>query len=408
MDKTPRAQWSLDPEVVFLNHGSFGACPRVVLEAQSKLRAQMEAQPVRFLQREFEPLLDAARAELAAFLKTRPDDLVFVHNATAGVNAVVRSLDFRPGDELLTTDHAYNACRNVLVEAARRSGATVVVAEVPFPLAGEEDIFTAVMAKVTDRTRLAMIDHITSPTALVFPVARLIRALEQRGVEVLIDGAHAPGAVPLDLDGLRPHYYTGNLHKWVCAPKGAAFLWARTDRQEALRPTIVSHGENVRRPGRSAFHDRFDWPGTLDPTAWLSVPEALRFGAGLYAGGWDELRERNHQLAISARALVASRLGVPLPCPNQLLSCMATIPLPEPLQRRPFSGERFDPLQTEIYEDALVEVPVMRWGKPVRRWLRLSAHAYNTAADYQVLAETVARLTPLAGGAIGSRIKARG
>jgi isopenicillin-N epimerase len=250
------------------------------------------------------------------------------------------------------------------------------------------------MAKVSDRTRFALIDHITSPTALVFPVARLIRALEQRGVEVLIDGAHAPGAVSLDLDGLRPHYYTGNLHKWVCAPKGAGFLWARPDRQEVLRPVIVSHGENIRRPSRSAFHDRFDWPGTLDPTAWLSVPEALRFGAGLCAGGWDELRERNHQLAISARALVASRLGVPLPCPNQLLSCMATIALPEPFQRRPFNAERFDPIQGEIYEKSCVEVPVMRWGKAMRRWLRLSAHAYNTTSDYRTLAETVVRLTP--------------
>ncbi|MGB8170691.1 MAG: aminotransferase class V-fold PLP-dependent enzyme [Chthoniobacteraceae bacterium] len=394
MDKSPRAQWPLDPEVVFLNHGSFGACPRVVLEAQADLRAQMEAQPVRFLQREYEPLLDAARAELAIFLKARPDDLVFVHNATAGVNAVVRSLDFRAGDELLTTDHAYNACRNVLVEAARRSGASVVVAAVPFPLASEEEIFGAIMAKVTDRTRLAMIDHITSPTALVFPVARLITALEQRGVEVLIDGAHAPGAVPLDLDGLRPHYYTGNLHKWVCAPKGAAFLWVRPDRQEAVRPSIVSHGENIRRPGRSAFHDRFDWPGTLDPTAWLSVPAALRFGAGLFAGGWDELRERNRQLAISARALVASRLGVPLPCPNHLLASMAAIALPEPLQRRPFNGERFDPVQVELYEKARVEVPVMRWGPSPRRWLRISAHAYNTTGDYRTLAETVARFRP--------------
>ncbi len=392
MDKSPRAQWPLDPEVVFLNHGSFGACPRVVLAAQTKLRAQMEAQPVRFLQREYEPLLDAARAELAAFLKARPEDLVFVQNATAGVNAVVRSLDFRAGDELLTTDHAYNACRNVLVEAARRSGASVVVAAVPFPLASEDEIFDAIMAKVTDRTRLAMIDHITSPTALVFPVARLITALEQRGVEVLIDGAHAPGAVPLDLEGLRPHYYTGNLHKWVCAPKGAAFLWVRPDRQEAIRPPIVSHGENVHRPGRSAFHDRFDWPGTLDPTAWLSVPVALRFGAVLWAGGWDELRERNRQLAIAARALVASRIGVSLACPNHLLASMATIALPEPLQLSPFHGERFDPVQVELYEKARVEVPVVRWGTPPRRWLRISAHAYNSTRDYLLLAETVAGL----------------
>jgi isopenicillin-N epimerase len=387
-----RAHWLLDPEVVFLNHGSFGACPRFVLEAQAKLRGQMEAQPVRFLQREFEPLLDAARAALAEFLKARPEDLVLVHNATAGVNAVVRCFDFQPGDELLTTNHDYNACRNVLAEAARRSGAKVILAEVPFPLAGEDDIFHAIMARVTDRTRLAMIDHVTSPTALVFPIARLVRALEARGVEVLVDGAHAPGSVPLDLEALRPHYYAGNLHKWVFAPKGAAFLWVRSDRQEAVRPAIVSHGENVRRPGRSAFHDRFDWPGTLDPTAWLSVPAALDFGAGLFPGGWDELRERNHELALSARALLADRLGVALPCPDHLLASMATLPLPEPFQQRAFNGERFDPLQSELYEKARVELPIVRWGKPLRRWLRLSAQAYNTMGEYGVLAESLLRL----------------
>ena len=397
MDKRHRALWPLDPEVVFLNHGSFGACPQGVLDEQARLRAQLEAQPVRFLQRELEPLLDDARADLATFLKAQPDDLVFVPNATAGVNAVARSLRFAEGDELLTTDHAYNACRNVLVEAAQRSGATLVVAAVPFPVASADEIFDAIMAKVTERTRFAMIDHITSPTALVFPIARLVRALEQRGIEVLVDGAHAPGAVPLDLDGLRPHYYTGNLHKWVCAPKGAAFLWARPDRQDALRPPIISHGENTRRPGRSAFHDRFDWPGTLDPTAWLSVPSALRFGAGLFPGGWDELRERNRQLAISARALVASRIGVPLPCPSELLACMATIPLPERFQRRPFLGERFDPIQSELYAAARVEVPIVRWGNPRRRAVRISAHAYNSTADYRILAEAVAHLNSSGG-----------
>lgn len=376
--------------MTFLNHGSFGACPHAVLDEQTRLRGQLEAQPVRFLQRELEPLLDAARTELAAFLSARVDELVFVQNATAGVNAVVRSLELRAGDELLTTDHAYNACHNVLVEAARRSGATVVVARIPFPLTDDGQIVEAILAKVTPRTRFAMIDHVTSPTALVFPVARLIVELERRGVEVLIDGAHAPGAVPLDLSELRPHYYTGNLHKWVCAPKGAAFLWARPERQEALRPTIVSHGENVRRPGRSAFHDRFDWPGTFDPTAILAVPAALRFCAGLHKNGWNDLRESNRQLAIAARAVVASVLGVPLPCPNQLLACMATIPLPEVLQSRPFNGERFDPIQTELYDRKRIEVPIIRWGAPTRRWVRISAHAYNRVSEYQHLAWALA------------------
>jgi isopenicillin-N epimerase len=392
MDKPLRGHWQLDPDVVFLNHGSFGACPRVVLAAQAQFREQLEAQPVRFLQRELEPLLDAARAELAVFLNCQTDDLVFVQNATAGVNAVVRSLELKPGDELLTTNHDYNACRNVLIEAARRSGAKVVVAQVPFPVAGDTEVFDAIMAAVTERTRFAMIDHVTSPTALVFPVGRIVRALEQRGIEVLVDGAHAPGSVPLDLESIRPHYYTGNLHKWVFAPKGAGFLWVRRSQHGIVRPPVVSHGENTRRPGRTELHDRFDWPGTLDPTAWLAVPAALHFGASLIPGGWDALRAHNHQAAIAARAVIAGWLGVTLPCPSEMLASMATLPLPQRLQDRPYAGERFDPLQAELYERTKIEVPIVRWGNPVQRWVRISAQAYNTTGEYRALAEALARL----------------
>jgi len=385
-------QFMFRPGITFLNHGSFGACPRVVLEAQAEWRARMERQPVQFLWRDLPDLIDAARGELGKFLKAETDDLVFVANATAGVNAVVRSLRFSPGDELLTTDHDYNACRNVLAEAASRVGAKVVVAKVPFPVRDESQIIDAILAAVTPRTRLAMIDHVTSPTALVFPVAKIVRALEAHGIDTLVDGAHAPGAIPLDVGLLRPAYYTGNLHKWVCAPKGAAFLWARPDRQEALRPAIVSHGENTRRPGRSPFHDRFDWPGTLDPTAWLSVPAAIQWGASFLPGGWAELRDRNRLLASAGRALLAGRFNLPLPCPNELLASMATLLLPEPFQQLPINGDRFDVVQARLHSEHNVEVPIVRWGEPKRRYVRLSAQAYNSTDDYRALAEALDRL----------------
>jgi len=395
---SPLAQhWTLDPGVTFLNHGSFGATPRPVLEAQAEWRARMERQPVQFLWRDLPGLIDSARATLADFVGANADNLVFVANATSGVNAVIRSLDLQAGDELLTTNHDYNACRNVLAETAARVGARVVVAQVPFPLASEQQIIDAILGAVTPRTRLAMIDHITSPTALIFPVAKIIRRLEARGVETLVDGAHAPGAVPLDIEHWRPAYYTGNLHKWVCAPKGAGFLWARPDRQEALRPTVMSHGENTRRPGRSAFHDRFDWPGTLDPTAWLSVPAAIQFGATLFPGGWEEWRDRNRTLVTSARALLAGRFGIPLPAPNELLGTMATIPLPEPLQRVPHVTGRFDSIQTRLLDQHGIEVPIVRWGEPRRRFVRISAHAYNSTEDYRALAEALARIGEAAG-----------
>ena len=391
---SPHAQhWSLSPEIIFLNHGSFGACPLPVLAAQQELRARMERQPVRFMQRDLDPLLDSAREHLATFLSADPRHLAFIPNATAGVNAILRSLDFQPGDEILTTDHDYNACRCVLLDTARRTGARVIVAPIPFPLTDAQQIIDSILAAATARTRLAFIDHITSPTALVFPIEKIVRLLDERGIDCLVDGAHAPGSLPLALDTLRPAYYTGNLHKWVCAPKGAGFLYVRPDRQAPIRPAILSHGENIRRPGRSHFHDRFDWPGTLDPTAWLTVPDAIRFGATLHPGGWPELYDQNRALAAAGRALIAGRLGIPLPAPNAMLAAMATIPLPDSFQRAPFTSDRIDPLQTRLLDEHRIEVPIIRWGTPARRFVRLSAQAYNSTEDYRALAAALAGAT---------------
>ena len=388
---SPHAQhWSLSPDVTFLNHGSFGACPIPVLAAQHELRARMERQPVRFMQRDLEPLLDSAREHLAAFLSADPRHLVFLPNATTGVNAILHSLDFQPGDEILTTDHDYNACRCVLLETARRTGAKVIVAPVPFPLTDDQQIIDAILGSVTQRTRLAFIDHITSPTALVFPIEKIIRLLDECGIDCLVDGAHAPGSIPLELDTLRPAYYTGNLHKWVCAPKGAAFLYVRPDRQDPIRPAVISHGENTCRPGRTHFHDRFDWPGTLDPTAWLAVPDAIRFCATLYPGGWPQLYDQNRTLAAAGRTLIAGHLGIPLPAPANLLASMATLPLSESLQRVPFTSDRIDPLQTRLLDAHRIEVPIIRWGTPARRHLRISAQAYNATEDYRALAAALA------------------
>src|SRR5262245_22996406 len=290
--------WGLDGSVTFLNHGSFGACPLRVLERQQELRRRLEAEPVRFMIRELEAELDRARAALAAFVGADPDDLVFVPNATTGVNTVLRSLPLRAGDELLITNQAYNACHQALNAVAEQSGATVTVVPVPFPLRDASEIVDAVLAAVTPRTRLALLDHVTSPTGLVLPLERLVPALAERGVDSLVDGAHAPGMVPLDLRRLGAAYCTANCHKWPCPPKGAALLVVRGDRQSLVHPLVTSHGRNSPRRDRSRFQLEFGWTGTDDPTACLCVPDALEHLGAQLPGGWPQLMRANHELAL--------------------------------------------------------------------------------------------------------------
>jgi isopenicillin-N epimerase len=386
-----RRHWKLKPGIVFLNHGSFGACPRFILDLQARLRDEMEGEPVQFLWRRYEERLEPARVALARFVGARPRDLVFVTNATTAVNAVVRSAGLRRGDEVLTTSLDYNACRNALVQATGQAGAKLSVARIPFPIQHPEQVVTAVMSAVTPRTRLAMIDHVTSDSALVLPVARLVRELAARGVDVLVDGAHAPGMVSVNLKALGAAYYTGNLHKWVCAPKGAAFLSAREDKQAALQPAVISHGNNRPRPGYTPFQDRFDWAGTSDVTAWFCIGEAIRWLGDLLPGGWADLRRRNHALALDARRRLSDRFGVEPACPDSMIGSMATIPLPERFQGTPAAG-RIDPEQLELYDRFGIEAPFSRIGPKSLRCLRVSAHIYNTRAEYDYLGDAMEQL----------------
>jgi len=387
-----KEHWLLDPAITFLNHGSFGACPKIVLAKQNALREQLEREPVRFMVRELEPLLDDARATLAEFVGADPASIAFVPNATAGVNAVLRSLDLDRHDELLVTSHEYNASRNALDYVAGLAGAKVVAIDVPFPLRSSDEIVERVLAAVTDRTRLLLVDHITSQTGLIFPIARLIDELNKRGIDTLVDGAHAPGMIPLNLDALGAAYYTGNLHKWVCAPKGAAFLYVRANRRLGIRPVVISHGANATRTDRSRFHLEFDWPGTFDPTACLSVPTVLQFLASLVDGGWPEVMRRNHELALRARDLLCRRLGIDAPAPDEMLGSMAAVPLPE---GKPYVPTLYgDPLQDALFYEHNIEVPLHPWPYQPKRVLRVSAQLYNTIGDYEKLADALDQLLP--------------
>ena len=384
--------WTLDPGVSFLNHGSFGATPRAVLDAQDEWRARMEREPVAFFGRDLEPALDDARAALGSFLAADPDDLAFVTNATTAINIVARSLRLEPGDEIVLLDHAYPAARNALQVVAGASGARLVTAQLPFPGATPELALEAVMAAVGPRTRLVMLDHVTSPTALVLPVGEIVTALEERGVDTLVDAAHAPGMLDVDIDAIGAAYSAGDCHKWMCAPKGSAFLHVRRDIQERVRPLVISHGATSPRTDRSRFRLEHDWTGTLDPTPWLAVPAAIAFGDGLLPGGWPALRNRGHRLAMSARDLLADTLGEPHPVPEAMIGAMVSVPLPPTTEPRP-SGTYDDPVHAALIA-AGIQAAVSAWpqepdGRAWRRLIRVSCAPYVGLDDLQALARAL-------------------
>jgi isopenicillin-N epimerase len=386
--------WLLDPKLDFLNHGSFGACPRPVLEAQSALRARLEADPVRFMVKELEPLLDAARERLAAFVGARARDLAFVTNTTAGVNALLASFPFRAGDEVLVTDHTYPACRNAAEVWARRAGARFATVPLPLRVSGPSEVVERIVRAVTPKTRLALLDHVTSASALVFPVAELVRELHARGVEVLIDGAHAPGMLALDLDALGADYYVGNLHKWGCTPKGSAMLWVREDHQAAVHPLVTSHGIASTRTDRSRFHLEFDWVGTEDPTAILAVPAALDFLGGLLPGGWDELRAHNHALACEARRVLLAELGGEAICPEDMLGSMATLALPDAREAPNPSAAHLSPLYEPLVARGF-QVLALNFPQAPQQIVRVTCQLYNELEQYRRLAVALRELLAL-------------
>lgn len=390
-----RRHWSLDPTLTFLNHGSFGACPRAVLDHQAELRKRLEASPVQFMHA-VPAELERLRKLVGPFVGADPADIVFVRNATEGVNAVLRSLRFQPGDELLTTNQAYPACVNALRFVAQQWGATVKVAALPFPLESPEQLVAALRAALGPRTRLCLLDHVTSATALVMPVAAIARVLREHGVSSLVDGAHAAGMVELDVRALGVDYYATNFHKWTCAPKGAGMLWVRPELRAQILPSVVSHGFSEPEPRR--FQAMFDWTGTSDPTAWLCLDRTLEFMGSLLPGGWRQLREENHRLALRARDTLCAALGCPRPAPDELIGSMASIPLKPGPELSAAEAEVAahshapDPLYRELSRRGF-EVVVANWPARPQRVLRVSAQLYNTLDEYERLAQALQELS---------------
>jgi isopenicillin-N epimerase len=313
-------------------------------------------------------------------------------NATTGVNTVLRSLEFEPGDEILITDHIYNACRNAATLVAERSGARVVTAGIPFPIRSADEVVDAIVDRVSSRTRLLLVDHVTSPTALVYPITRIVAEMAERGIDTLVDGAHAPGMIPLDVNAIGAAYYTANAHKWMCAPKGAAFLHVRRDRQADIVPTVISHGANSPRTDRSRFRLLFDWTGTTDPTPHLAIPTAIDTMASLVPGGWPALMQHNHRLALHARDLLIGALSIGPPAPDGMLGAMATVPLSD-AAGHPLPSQR-TAVQEWLWEDQRIEVPVSVWPEWPHLILRVSAQIYNRVDQFERLATALSRTVP--------------
>lgn len=400
----PDVPWRLDPSIAFLNHGSFGACPVPVIAAQRALIDRLEADPVRFLSVDIDDLIGDARAIVSRFLGADPEGLVFVPNATTGVSTVLRSLAFRPGDELLTTDHEYNATLNALAEVARRDGARVVVARIPLPITNPGDVVEAILAAVTPRTRLALVSHITSPTAAVLPIEAIVRELDARGIDTLVDAAHAPGQVAVDVEALGAAYWTANGHKWLCGPKGSGVLVVRADRRDRIRPLVISHGWNDL-ADRPRLWKEFDWTGTVDPTPFLALPEAIRVVGALDPGGWPAVMAANRSLALDARARLLGTLGTEPLVPGSMVGSMAAVRLPGD-----WTTSALDALGRALRDDGVV-VPVVGFPVPAARdraadppavgIMRVSAQRYNEPADYD-------RLTAALGRRLADRLPARG
>jgi isopenicillin-N epimerase len=370
---SPLERWSLDPAVVHLNHGSYGGCPLAVTEAATGWRARLEAAPMRFMVLDWQRELDRARDALAAFIHAPAERLVFVPSSTTGFAIALGSIEIAAGDEIVATDQTYRACMNQLRRLAAARGATLSIVKIPMPFdAGA--LIDAVGRALTPRTRLVALDHIISPTALVLPIAELVALATARGIPVIVDGAHAPGQVPLDVAAIGAAFYIGNCHKWLCAPKGSGFLAIAEG--IAPRPVVISHGASPEYGPPNRLHAELDWSGTHDPTPHLSVPTALATVAA-EGGGWPAIYRRNHALACELQRRLRDGTAAPPLAPDDAIACMAAIPIELPAGTAPLA------LTDQLLRDGW-EVPIFDF--PTGPLVRVSAHLYNHAGEAELLA----------------------
>lgn len=371
----------LDPDIIFLNHGSFGATLRTVFESYQRWQRELEMQPVEFLSRRANDLLDKSRSHLAEYLGTQRDNLVYITNATTGVNILARNLELEPGDEVLASDHEYGALDRTWKLLSQKSGFKYSNQKISLPLKSTEQFVEDFWRGVNKRTKVIFLSHITSPTAVIFPVKEICARAQQAGIITIIDGAHAPGQIDLALDDLGADFYVGNLHKWLCAPKGAAFLYARPEVQHLALPLVISWGWESDTPGPSQFVDWHQWSGTRDISAFLAVPEAIQFQA---EHNWRSVRAECHQMAADLRKWITNLTSLEPLYPDSLdwYRQMGTVPLP--------SYVDITDMKSNLYDRYRIEVPIIQWKD--KKLIRFSLQGYNTNKDIIALESALKEL----------------
>ena len=370
-------QFLLEPDVIYLNHGSFGATPKPVFDVYQRWQRELERQPVEFLDRRFAERMAAARTDLAGYIGTKPDNLVYVTNATVGVNIVARNLDLGFGAEVLATDHEYGACERTWRFLSQKMGFSYIPQPISVPIASAKEFVEQLWQGVTARTKAIFLSHITSPTAIIFPIPEVCRRARAQGILTIIDGAHAPGQIHLDLEEIGADFYTGNLHKWLCSPKGAGFLYADPEVQNSLEPLIVSWGWESEKPGPSRFIDQYEWQGTRDPAPFLSVPAAIEFQG---KHNWNAVRAECHTLATQAEKQIRELTGLSsLYASDAWFAQMVAVKLP--LETDMVALKKY------LYDEHRIEVPLIEWND--QKLIRVSVQGHNTNEDVEMLAKAL-------------------
>jgi isopenicillin-N epimerase len=376
--------WSIDPSVIYLNHGSFGATPTFVLKAQRKVQEAMEAEAIDFFVKDLVHHIDESKNVLASFVGTSAHNIVFTANTTTGVNTIFNNLPCKTGDEWLLTNHNYGACINAAKHYASKNGCIINVANIPYPLQSDDEIISAIEAAITPKTTIALIDYITSATATIFPVVDIIKLLHSKNIKVIIDAAHAPGMVPFHLDNLQADYFVANCHKWICSPKGSAFIYVAPQHQHHVAPLVISHLNDTAVDTPAHWSNQFIFDGTHDYSAYVVVKDAIQYMPTLLDGGWSSIMKTNHNLVWQGANAIANAMQVQLPTPEHMVGSICNIPMPDgEIPAKKFNSITI--LKKTLRETYNIEVPIFNYPAAPQQWLRISAQLYNTIEQYEYL-----------------------